>query len=177
MRPKRPDINRAKQSLSAAAPVLRRAPASTASTHRVQRARDLGASLAPLVAAALMATLVRLPAPQPARRIAWHACGDVSFHALESCAAGAYIDEPLRGSAAGRCWTSCSMRRSRRSQPKRQRSAESERASRLCMPAELPRCDRGDWERCWRGLGADPGVGALVMDTRSCLDARVTRRT
>ena len=30
------------------------------------------------------------------------------------------------------------------------------------------------WERCWRGLGADPGDQPLVMDTP---DARVTHVT
>ena len=103
----------------------------------VQRARNLCASLEPFVAAAFTATIVRLPAFPAARPMTCHACRDVSLYVCESCAAGASTDEPRRKAAAGRCWTSCSMRRSRRSQLEEQRERRERASHGLRMPARL----------------------------------------
>ena len=103
----------------------------------VQRARNLCASLEPFVAAAFTATIVRLPAFPAARPMTCHACHDVSLYVCESCAAGASTDEPRRKAAAGRCWTSCSMRRSRRSQLEEQRERRERASHGLRMPARL----------------------------------------
>ena len=135
---RRPDIDRARQSLSSAcAPVSCFPPPSSFLPRRVERARDLRASLAPCVAAAFTATIVRLPAFPAARPMTCHACRDVSLYVCESCAAGASTDEPRRKAAAGRCWTSCSMRRSRRSQLEEQRERRERASHGLRMPARL----------------------------------------
>ena len=179
MLPKRPGINRARQSLSACATVSRRAPASTASTHRVQRARDLCASMAPFVAAAFEATLVRLPAPLVSRPIAWHAWHAVTSNFMRS---SHVPQEPTSTSlfvgrlldAAGhltRCAgaAGCSQRSREEC---RERAARGLRVPARLLPLDaLACCDRSDLERCWRGCAADPGDCALVMNT---LGAKLT---
>ena len=134
---RRPDINRAGQSLSACAPVSCLLAREREKKEGVQRARNLRASLEPFVAAAFTATIVRLPAFPAARPMTCHACRDVSLYVCESCAAGASTDEPRRKAAAGRCWTSCSMRRSRRSQLEEQRERRERASHGLRMPARL----------------------------------------
>ena len=133
----RRDINRAGQSLSACAPVSCLLAREREKKEGVQRARNLCASLEPFVAAAFTATIVRLPAFPAARPMTCHACCDVSLYVCESCAAGASTDEPRRKAAAGRCWTSCSMRRSRRSQLEEQRERRERASHGLRMPARL----------------------------------------